>query len=472
MNDSDQFTETQEYQIKLLAFMLSSPDFCAVAGNALQQEAFSDKALQWYFDTLSNSTQTHTSVTLKEDLFKAVKAKQIKEHDVDKYVEYYGHICQRPVPIEQQHIKENLGEFIKTQKVKHAIIESWDLVRAGNFEDLVPKMSEAVKTDLDVMDMGYFYFESTKDRLSTRLTAPILEKLTTGIPDLDSVLYGGIRPKQLGLIAGGTGRGKSIMLEWLARVAVLLDKKVVYYTLELSEEDVADRFDALFAQIKINELKTYNNDVFKSLNNLSGKFGQNLVIKEYPADTATVDTLKHHLLQLSSIGWQPDLVIVDYLDLLKPHRSYNAVHEELDAITKALHGFSKELETRVWTATQLNRSGLTMETPDESTIAGAVAKLFTPDVAIFLAATPEEREDQEMRLLIAKNRNGPAPRTVKIDTDYSRMTFYRPPAQVTVSTPTTGSATTEEEENGQGVTEENQVIRDVDDSDDGDVFIL
>ena len=106
------------------------------------------------------------------------------------------------------------------------------------------------------------------------------------------------------------------------------------------------------------------------------------------------------------------MIIVDYLDLIKPHRTYNDVHHETDAITKALRGLSKKLDVPIWTATQLNRGGMVMETPDESSIAGAVAKWFTCDVGLMLAQTKEEREDDEMRIIISKNRNGQAGRTV------------------------------------------------------------
>lgn len=440
MSAEEQFAETQEYQIKLLSYMLNNHEFCDIARDALKSELFSDRALQWYFDTLTQASPRLTQVTLQEELIKAAKAKRIRPTELDKYLEYYEFLKTRPLPVEEQYIREKLGKFIRRQAVKTALVDAFDYAKQERWDEIVDSMTAAVNAGVDSLDAGYFYFENIQDRLASRMNAQALEKLTTGIPELDSMLYGGIKPKQLGLIAGGTGRGKSIFLEWLARVAVLLGKKVVYYTLELSEEDVADRFDALFSQIKINELKTYNNQVFNALSPLSSKFSDHLVIKEYPADTATVGTIKAHLRQLSGVGFIPDLVIVDYLDLLKPHRHYNSTHEELDSITKALHGFAKEYETRVWTATQLNRAGLVMETPDETTIAGAVSKLFTADIAMFLAATAEEREDQELRIVVAKNRNGPAPRTIKIDTDYARMTFYKPSVQPNMAPTATAAA--------------------------------
>lgn len=433
--ETPQFTNTLEYQIKLLAFMTYSPQFCDIAADALKGENFANKALQWYFNKLAAAPIRLSATTLKEELIKSAKAKEIRNEDVSAFVELYDHIKQPPLPVEQDHIRDSLGKFIRTQSVKRAVLDSFELIEQGEWDAITDNIVQATNAGVDITNVGHDYFKEFQDRLASRLNKEEERKLSTGIPDLDNLLFGGLKNKQLGLIVGGTGRGKSTFLEWLASWAVLMGKKAVYYTMELSEEDIADRFDSLFCHIKPQELRLYNNSVFKDMSTYWSRFGSSLVIKEYPADTATVNQLKMHQRQLASIGFIADIVVVDYLDLIKPHRIYNDTHQELDAITKALHGFSKEMNTRVWTATQQNRAGLVMETPDESTIAGAVAKLFTVDVAIFMAQTKEEREDEIMRLLISKNRNGPAGRTIKLDTDYSHMTFYRKPPMVVPALP-------------------------------------
>jgi replicative DNA helicase len=423
MSDEEQFASSEEYQVKVLSYMLSNAEFRDVAATALQHEDFANKALQWFYETLSK--QQLSPSLLKEELVDAAKAKKIKDTEIDKYVEYYSVICNRPLPIEEEYIRRDMSRFIRTQATKRAILDSFDLIEKGNWDELLDTVTAATQAGFDITAVGQDYFKEFADRLSRRINDVSGRKLSTGIPELDEMMYGGLKPKQLGLVAGGTGRGKSIFLEWLARVAVLMGETVVYYTLELPEDEIGARFDAMLAHVKYGELKAFHKDVFTSLEPLAKQHSSRLFIKEYPADGATVATLKAHLRQLNSAGVRPTVVIVDYLDLLKPHRHYNSQHEELDAITKALHGMSKELDIRIWTATQLNRAGITMETPDETTVAGALSKLFTVDVALFLAQTKEEREDQIMRIFVAKNRNGPAGRTIKIDTDYAYMTFYR-----------------------------------------------
>lgn len=422
---SDEFAVTEEYQQKVLAFMLSNPEFCGIARTALTPEQFSNKALQWFFDRLAASERMLTPTLLQEELIKAARSKQIREEELHKYLSTYSVIKAAPLPVEQEYIREQLGIFIRVQNIKQALIETGQLTKEGRWEEILEMMTGAVNSGMELTDLGKDYFSRVEDRVQERNTRTKRRRLTTGIPELDDLTNGGIKNKQMGLIVGGTGRGKSVFLQWLARSAILTGKKVVYFTCELSEEDIEDRFDSMFAQVRPQMLMDYQQQVLTEVGKYRDTFGSSLFVKHYPADSATVGMLKAYVRQLSHVGIVPDLIIIDYLDLLAPHRHYNSSHEELDAITKAVVGFASELDTAVWTATQLNRSGLVADTPDEASMAGYVGKQYAADMVVWMAQTKEEREDEIMRLWLSKNRNGLTGRTIQLDTDYSYMTFYR-----------------------------------------------
>lgn len=422
---------TEEYQVKVLSYMLANPSFREIATEAIDVSHFANRALQWYFQTLKDAAIPLTPITLREELIKAAKTKVIRETEVDKVAGYYTYVVKHPVPAEEQHIQETFAKFIRTQSMKQAILDSLDLIKEERWDDVVQIVEKARNTGMDVLTVGTNYFKDFEERLVNRLAREEERKLSTGIAELDEITFGGLKTKQMGLLIGGSGRGKSIALEWLARVAILLGQQVVYYTLELSAEDIADRFDALFCHIKPNELKSMNDAAYKQLHSYHTRFGNNLIIKEYPEDEATIHTLKAHYKQLAAIGVTPGLVIIDYLDLMKPHRTYNDVNQEQAAVAKATRGMAKEFNTRVWSALQLNRAGMAMETADETGIGGSISRLYTADLCIILAQTKDEKEDGVMRLFVNKNRNGPALRTVKIATDFGHMQFYSGPANDT-----------------------------------------
>jgi replicative DNA helicase len=423
------FAETADYERKVLAQMLAAPQFCEVAGNALSGEDFSTKINQYYFSKLSEAEIHLTPTTLKEEILKDARAKLIKKDDVSQYTESFRVVSQAPVPAEVDYINKHMINFIRRQACVRAVLDSPGLLEQGEFSEVERRIVEAANAGADIMSMGLDYFSGYQSRIANRVHREKERKLATGIPELDELTYGGLKTKQLGLTVGGTGRGKSLFLQWLARVAVLLGKKVVYYTFELSDEDMADRFDSMFAHIKPSGLQDHSSQALRELSKYHKRFGSSLFIKEYPEDEVTVPELKAHLMQLTAQGFMPDLVIVDYVDLIKPHRTYNDINQEQATVIKALRGLAKSLNTRVWTACQLNRSGLSMETPDEGSIAGGISRLFTCDLALFMAQTLEEREDEIMRLIISKNRNGRAGKTIKLDTEYDFLTFFKAPAE-------------------------------------------
>lgn len=418
---------SEEYQVKVLAYMLQNPNFTLIAKEAIDREHFANKALQWYFDAIANATAPLTPVTLKEELLKAAKNKLIKEHEVDKVVGYYGFVKVPVVPSEEEHIQATFGRFVRRQAMKQAFLDGIDLVKSDDDEKLdeaIALIEAARNKGTDILTLGHRFFADFEMRLSRRQQQDEVRRLSTGIPELDAMMYGGLKNKQMGLVVGGSGRGKSIFLEWLARVAVLMGQQVVYYTLELSEEDISERFDSLFCHIKPQELKSLNTRVYEELHKFHDRFGNNLIVKEYPEDEASINTIKAHYKQLASIGVTPGLVVIDYLDLMKPHRHYNDINQEQASIAKACRGMSKKFNTRVWSALQLNRGGMVQDTPDESGLAGSISRMYTADALIIMAQTKDEREDNIMRLFIKKNRNGPSERTIKIATDFEHMTFY------------------------------------------------
>lgn len=431
---AEELLYSEEYQVKVLGYMLQNPSFSSIAREAIDREHFANRALQWYYDAIASAPIHLTPVTLREELLKAAKLKLIKEHEVDKVVGYYNFVKQPVLPFEEEHIQSTLTKFIRRQAMKQAILDSMELIKHDQMDEVMERVEAARNKGMDILTVGHNFFADFEQRLLDRANKDDARRLSTGMPELDVVTYGGLKNKQMGLFVGGSGRGKSIALEWLAKAAIIMGRQVVYYTLELSAEDVAERFDSLFCHIKPQELKSLNNEVYKELSDCHARYGNNLIIKEYPEDEASINTIKAHYRQLAAIGVKPDLVIIDYLDLMKPHRNYHDVNQEQTAIVKACRGMSKEFDTRVWSALQLNRGGMAQETPDATGLGGSISRMYTTDLMIIMAQTPAEREDRIMRLVIMKNRNGPADRTIKIATDFEHMTFYAGPVRDTALT--------------------------------------
>jgi hypothetical protein len=132
-----------------------------------------------------------------------------------------------------------------------------------------------------------------------------------------------------------------------------------------------------------------------------------LIIKEYPTKSANVNKLKQHLEKLRFTGFEPDLICVDYGDLLSPISSYKEKRIELETIYEDLRGMAQEFECPVWTASQTNRSGLNAEVVTMESISEAFNKCFVADFIFTLSRTITDKNNNSGRIFVAKNRNGP-----------------------------------------------------------------
>lgn len=765
---TEQLAVTPEYQALILAEALQNPQFKDLLRDTVTAEMFADKALQFFFDTITQAPITLTKKTLKEELYKAAEAKKIRKEEIERYKEVFKAVKTPPSQAETEHIKATLTGFIRTQAMKKAILDSFDLVKNGEWDKAEQLVSEAANKGVDLLSAGHDYFSEFLERLDARDAQDEQHSLPTGIMDLDNQLNGGLKPKQFGLVIGSSGRGKcqtfdtpilmfdgtikpvqdvregdllmgpdslprkvlalgggvgdiytihptkgdpwgcnyehvltlvnssgrygkkgdiidiplcdymgksatfkntyklfsvgvdfqphktalevdpyflgvwlgdgakttdkigitkgdlaienvvrataekwglryrkyidkrskcpshhitgegsfpsagplkdalktcvtkdwgishryltgsreerlqllaglvdtdgylryggfeifqkhkpladsiaflarslgfkvttaekyckssktsevhgpyykcmiigdchtiptriarkkasprkqikkhnrtgftvtkgaparyygftldgdgrylmgdftvthnTLLLSWLARTAALLyGKTVFYFTLEMTAEDIASRFDSMITRVRPKDLKDTRQYVEGELTPLSQKYAKKLFIKEFVPGTTTVSAFVSYVKNMAAQGIVADLVILDYLDLIKPARSYDNPNQEMNATCVAICGLAKECNTRVWSATQLNRGGIVNDNPDETHIAGAIDKLFTVDVAITMAQTKAEREDKEMRLILTKSRNGGAGKSVKIETDFDFMTFYK-----------------------------------------------
>ena len=191
-------------------------------------------------------------------------------------------------------------------------------------------------------------------------------------------------------------------------------KTVAHYTLELNEGYTAQRYDAVLTGIPTQKLKFNIETVEHEVAKLKGE----LVVKQWPTKTASVNSIRASIDKLKLQGIHPDVIIVDYADLLKTARK-DKRHEELEDIIIALRGLAGEYEVPVYTASQINRSGADDDIITGTSIAGSFAKLMTADFVVSLSRKIEDKLAGTGRWHIIKNRFGPDGLTLPSTADMS-----------------------------------------------------
>jgi len=262
-------------------------------------------------------------------------------------------------------------------------------------------------------DFGYDYLVDFEKRFQIKSRNPI----TTGWDEIDQLSKGGLGSGELGVVIAPTGAGKSMVLVHLGTEALKLGKTVVHYTLELADSVVASRYDSCLTGIELRDLYSFKEQIFESVQNLAGK----LIIKEYPTKSASTNTIKLHLEKLKMRGVKPEMIIVDYGDLLKPISSQREKRQELETIYEELRGIAQENSCPVWTASQTNRSGLNAEVITMESISEAFNKCFVSDFIFSVSRTIEDKTTNSGRIFIAKNRNGPDGLVFPIHMDTSNV---------------------------------------------------
>ena len=227
--------------------------------------------------------------------------------------------------------------------------------------------------------------------------------MSTGWKTIDDITKGGLGRGELGVVIAPTGAGKSMALVHLGAQAVKAGKNVVYYTLELQDTVVAGRFDSCITGVRLQDLIQCKDMIYDEVKDLEGR----LIVKEYPTKSANVNKLKQHLEKLRFTGFEPDLICVDYGDLLNPISAYKEKRIELETIYEDLRGMAQEFECPVWTASQTNRSGLNAEVVTMESISEAFNKCFVADFIFTLSRTITDKNNNSGRIFVAKNRNGP-----------------------------------------------------------------
>ena len=314
--------------------------------------------------------------------------------------DYYARVLSSDVNYnEADYVKDVALEFCKKQKLQEAIIRSVPLLEKSSFDEIAKLVNDAMKLGTS-NDVGYDYMEDFEQRFLEKSRDPV----TTGWTAINDITKGGLGKGELGVVIAPTGAGKSMVLVHLGAKALQSGKNVVHYTLELADTVVGTRYDSCITGYHLTGIRAFKEQIYDDLRDLPGK----LIIKEYPTRSATINTIKNHIEKMKVADFKPDMIIVDYADLIKPTgSSKEEKRHQLETIYEELRGIAQEVGCPVWTASQTNRSALNAEVITMESISEAYNKCFVADFIFSVSRTMEDKETNSGRIFVAKNRNGP-----------------------------------------------------------------
>jgi len=402
------------FQFKVINQLLTNKDFILNVRDTIEVEYFDNQSIQWIVQqSLKYFDKYHTNPTL--DALQ-IEVKKL-ENDVLKTA-VIEHL-RESFKIENNDIEYVRNEFVnfcKNQQLKKALMTSVGLLENGMYDDIRSLIDSALKSGMD-KNIGHEYLKDVE----SRYRPDAREIIPTPWLDINKLLMGGLGGGDLGLVFGGPGGGKSWMMVAIAGHAVKMGYNVVYYTLELSEVYVGKRFDAFFAEEPVNTIHLHRKKVEKAINELTGK----LVVKEFSMGKASVQTLEGHIQKLKDTDQSPDLIIIDYIDLLRSPKRSSDRKDEIDDVYIAIKGMARDMNIPVWSVSQVNRSGAQDDIIQGDKAAGSYDKIMISDFCMSLSRKKEDKVNGTGRLHVMKNRYGMDGLTynAKVDTTMGHVTL-------------------------------------------------
>ena len=404
------------FQIKVIAAMFIDRTFLQQIADIIQSDYFESDANSWLLEVVLDHFREYKTPPSKDvlkvkvteidnDILKTAVLEQLKE--VFRYME----------SDDLTFVKDEILKFCKNQEIKRAIMDSVGLLKMGNYDEIKTKIDSAMKAGADT-DIGHEY----KKDVVARYNEAARHTVTTGWDVIDDLMDGGLAPGELGVVMAPAGIGKSWMLINIGANAIKQNKTVIHYTLELNENYVGQRYDSVITGIAAQNLKNYTEDIEDKLKDISGE----LIIKYFPTKSTGVMGIKAHVEKTIMLGQTPDLIVVDYADLLKV--SSKDKHEALEELYEDLRGMAGEYGVPVWTATQANRSALEDDIIEADKIASSYGKVMVSDFLMSLSRKVEDKLSGTGRGHVIKNRFGPDGITLpsKINTNNGQFNFFEP----------------------------------------------
>jgi replicative DNA helicase len=387
------------FQIKIVSSLLTDKAFLQQVADILLPDFFESEANTWIVDTIVKYFHEY-KVAPTLDVFK------IKVQDVDRdvlktsIVETLKDAYRYLESEDLEFVKTETLDFCKNQCIKRAILDSVELLNRGQYDAIKATIDTAMKAGAD-KEVGHEY--NTAASVEARYSENVRSTVPTPWPVINDLSDGGFGKGELVVFVAPAGIGKSWGLINVGAHAVKQGLNVVHYTLELNEGYVGQRYDAVLTGIANQNLKYNLDEVANTVSKLKG----DLTIKYWPTKTASCSTIRAHIEKMIMMGKKPDLVIVDYADLLRGAVARKEMRHELESIYEDLRGVAGEYEVPMFTASQANRSALEQDVIEADKISESYSKVMIADFVLSLSRKVTDKIAGTGRWHIIKNRFGP-----------------------------------------------------------------
>jgi len=358
------------------------------------------KIILEYFDRYGCPPSRPTLQTITEN--ECLRDAKLGEFQLD-HLQAVDEVFCDLLPEEKQFIEINLEQILKDRLINKALTKAHTL---EDYDEVVETVEKAAHWTMGATsDIGMTW--SDFSRLEEYMAEDKVPPVPTGIAGIDNNMQGGARGGQLNVVVGFTGAGKSQVLINIGWGALNVGRRVWIYSFEMPSIDMFRRMDARTSGVDFWDMrKPDQNAIVRSYmtNFMAERPNAYLGVKFFPAKSAGVRHLHAHIKRISSEMPLPDLIIVDYGELLKASSTYTSKYDELGNTFEELKGLAQTWNIPIWTATQGTRQAMTAQVVSLQHVSDSLGKVRIADGVYCICRTEEERQRRIFRIFEAKSR--------------------------------------------------------------------
>ena len=419
----------------ILTSLIYNEDYLRKVLPFIKPEYFSDRTERTLFNEITSFTETYNSPPEIAALSIAVKEKtNLTDDEVQKCEDYLSEIEKDNNPkTEIQWLVDKTEKFCQEKAIYNAVLGSISILDGKdktNDKGAIPKiLSDALAISFDTT-VGHDYLQDSDERYEFYHRKE--ERIPFDLDIFNKITKGGLPAKTLNIALAGTGVGKSLFMCHMAAGAMVQGKNVLYITLEMAEEKIAERIDANLLNVTLDDLMELPKDLYdKKVERVKSKTTGKLIIKEYPTASASTIHFRTLLNELNlKKSFVPDIIFVDYLNIccsarIKAGSNINS-YTYVKSIAEELRGLAVEYNLPIVSATQTTRSGFTSSDPGLEDTSESFGLPATADLMFALITSEDLEALGQIMVKQLKNRyNDPSYyKRFTVGVDRAKMKLY------------------------------------------------
>lgn len=420
----------EQMQTTVLRNLLSDEEYVRRVSPFLRDDYF-DAANKTVFNHITEHILKYNTVPTKESLLIDIQNTDRIDSDVLDVVE---NISSDSAKVDQKWLYDTTEKWCRDRAIYLAIMESIQIID-GKTKDTTPNaIPEILKNALSISfdpNIGHDYLDNFEQRYD--FYHKVEERIPFGLDMFDKITKGGLPRKTLNICLAGTGVGKSLFMCSVGSNILTQGKNVLYITMEMAEERIAERIDANLMNLPIDQLENLSRDMFETkISKIASKTQGKLIVKEYPTGSAHAGHFRALLNDLRlKKNFIPDIVFIDYLNICASSRmkglggSVNT-YSYIKAIAEELRGLAVEFDVPIVSATQTTRSGFSNTDVGLEDTSESFGLPATADLMFALISTEDLEKLGQLMVKQLKNRyNDPTSnKRFIIGVDRAKMKLY------------------------------------------------